>query len=187
MSRKIGVAAVSVCHQLCCFLLFLNNNSSLLLLSAPPSHFGQLFFGWISGNCVWWTQGLNCLNLKWQQLHTSISHFTVFVFGQVLPPHHSDQMSQRSQMFIWRCSLNVFVFVFFGHIALHCYNLIAHRKQFSTDKKYTTMKIIFKKKDFCILLRRWYRPLSPHWCYPLEWLWTIRGPISAHRTLRSDI
>ena len=43
MSRKIGVAAVSVCHQLCCFLLFLNNNSSLLLLSAPPSpYFVQL-------------------------------------------------------------------------------------------------------------------------------------------------
>ena len=34
-----------------------------------------------------------------------------FVFGQVLPPRHSDQMSQRSQMLmniIWRCSLMLF-------------------------------------------------------------------------------
>ena len=39
----------------------------------------------------------------------------VFVFGQVKSPHHSDQMSQRSQgsgVTLWRCSLNVFVFVF---------------------------------------------------------------------------
>ena len=35
-------------------------------------------------------------------------------FGQVMSPHHSDQMSQRSQVSKiahWRCSLNVFVFV----------------------------------------------------------------------------
>merc|ERR1711956_129384 len=35
-------------------------------------------------------------------------------FGQVMSPHHSDQMSQRSQVSrvaLWRCSLNVFVFV----------------------------------------------------------------------------
>ena len=34
---------------------------------------------------------------------------------QVMFPHHSDQMSQRSQVSrvaLWRCSLNVFVFVF---------------------------------------------------------------------------
>ena len=34
--------------------------------------------------------------------------------GQVMSPHHSDQMSQRSQVSRiapWRCSLNVFVFV----------------------------------------------------------------------------
>ena len=37
----------------------------------------------------------------------------IFV-GHVMPPHHSDQMSQRSQVSrvaLWRCSLNVFVFV----------------------------------------------------------------------------
>ena len=35
-------------------------------------------------------------------------------FGQVMSPHHTDQMSQRSQVSgvaFWRCSLNVFVFV----------------------------------------------------------------------------
>ena len=35
-------------------------------------------------------------------------------FGQVMSPHHSDQMSQRSQVSgiaLWRCSLNVCVFV----------------------------------------------------------------------------
>ena len=35
-------------------------------------------------------------------------------FGHVIYPHHSDQMSQRSQVSritLWRCSLNVFVFV----------------------------------------------------------------------------
>ena len=34
--------------------------------------------------------------------------------GQVMSPHHSDQMSQRSQVSgvaLWRCSLNVFVIV----------------------------------------------------------------------------
>ena len=36
-------------------------------------------------------------------------------FSQVTSPHHSDQMSQRSQVYgiaLLRCSLNVFVFVF---------------------------------------------------------------------------
>ena len=36
------------------------------------------------------------------------------VFGQVISPHHSDQMSHRSQfswMALWRCSLSVFAFV----------------------------------------------------------------------------
>ena len=35
-------------------------------------------------------------------------------YGQVMSTHHSDQMSQRSQVSriaLWRCSLNVFVFV----------------------------------------------------------------------------
>ena len=35
-------------------------------------------------------------------------------FGQVMSPHHSDQMSQRlqvSRIALWRCSLNAFVFV----------------------------------------------------------------------------
>ena len=35
-------------------------------------------------------------------------------FGQVKSPHHSDQMSKRSQVYriaLQRCSLNVFVFV----------------------------------------------------------------------------
>ena len=37
-------------------------------------------------------------------------------FGQVMSPNHSDQMSQRSHsqvstVALWRCSLNIFVFV----------------------------------------------------------------------------
>ena len=39
---------------------------------------------------------------------------TLSCFGQVMSPHHFDQMSQRSQVSriaLWRCSLNVFVFV----------------------------------------------------------------------------
>ena len=35
-------------------------------------------------------------------------------FGQIMSPHHSDQMSQRSKVSriaLWRCSLNVFVSV----------------------------------------------------------------------------
>ena len=49
-----------------------------------------------------------------------MSHFvflTVFLLvnGQVMSPHHSDKMPQRSQVSgvaLWRCSLNRFVFVF---------------------------------------------------------------------------
>ena len=40
--------------------------------------------------------------------------FVIFFFGQVMSPHHSYQMSQRSQVsriVHWRCSLDVFVFV----------------------------------------------------------------------------
>ena len=40
---------------------------------------------------------------------------SLFFFGQLMSPHHSDQMSQRSQVSrvaLWRCSLNVSVFVF---------------------------------------------------------------------------
>ena len=57
----------------------------------------------------------------------------VFVFGQVLPPHHADQMSQRSKMFriaIWRCSLNVFVF--FGQVmSPHHFDQMSQRSQVS--------------------------------------------------------
>ena len=41
-------------------------------------------------------------------------YFSLSFFGQVMSPHHSDQMSQRSQVSriaLWWCSLNVFVFV----------------------------------------------------------------------------
>ena len=38
------------------------------------------------------------------------------------------------------------------------------------------MKSSFEWK-ICMFLRWWY--CTPHWCYPLEWLWTIRGPISS--------
>ena len=56
---------------------------------------------------------------------TTISHVFVivlaFVFGQVLPPHHAYQMSQRSQLsriaLVRGYSQNAFVFVnFFGHV-----------------------------------------------------------------------
>ena len=39
----------------------------------------------------------------------------IVYFGQVMSPHHSDQMSHRSQVSriaLWRCSLSVIVFVF---------------------------------------------------------------------------
>ena len=42
-------------------------------------------------------------------------HFHCLFVCQAMSPHHSDQMSQRSQVFrvaLWRCSLNAFVFVF---------------------------------------------------------------------------
>ena len=38
-----------------------------------------------------------------------------FLFGQVMSPHHFDQMSQRLQVSgfaLWMCFLNVFVFIF---------------------------------------------------------------------------
>ena len=48
-------------------------------------------------------------------LYVSLSlSLSLSFFGQVMSPHPSDQMSQRSQaswVTFWRCSLNVFVFV----------------------------------------------------------------------------
>ena len=79
-----------------------------------------------------WIQVLNCLKCK--QFHAS-SHpmsclchglciclclclcyclSNCLLVGQVMSPHHSDHMSQRSQVSkiaLWRCSLNVFVIV----------------------------------------------------------------------------
>ena len=43
-----------------------------------------------------------------------LSSVTLSFFGQVMSPHHSDHISQRSQVFdiaLSMCSLNVFVFV----------------------------------------------------------------------------
>ena len=47
-------------------------------------------------------------------LSKCICHCHCLFVGQVMTPHHSDQMSQRSQVSgiaLLRCSLNVFVFV----------------------------------------------------------------------------
>ena len=69
------------------------------------------------------------------------SQLLVF-FGQVMSPHYSDQMSQRSQvsrMALWRCSQNVFAFVlvivfviFFGDVmSSHHSDQMCQRSQVS--------------------------------------------------------
>ena len=51
-----------------------------------------------------------------QRLVTFETFCQSLLFGYVMLPHHSDQMSLRSQVSrlpLWRCSLNLFVIVFF--------------------------------------------------------------------------
>ena len=61
-------------------------------------------------------------------------------FGHVMSSDHSEQMSQRSQVSriaLWRCSQNVFVFVFvfvnfFGHVmSSHHSDQMSQRSQVS--------------------------------------------------------
>ena len=67
----------------------------------------------------------------------------VFVnfFGHVMFSHHSEQMSQRSQVSriaLRRCSQNVFVFViFFGHVmSFHHSDQMSQRSQVSLESVY---------------------------------------------------
>ena len=56
------------------------------------------------------------LKKSWKKVEKSWKKVGRYVFfGQVMSSHHSDQMSQRSQVSrtaLWGCSLNVFVIVF---------------------------------------------------------------------------
>ena len=63
------------------------------------------------------------------RLHFVFVFVVVFLLGQVIFSHHSDQMSQRSKVskiVLWRCSLNVFVIVFF--LVRSCFLIILSKR-----------------------------------------------------------
>ena len=80
---------------------------------------GQQRMSWIQVlNCKDCNQCLKCHKSLGLSLSLSLSVYlslSLSFFCQFMSSHHSDQMSQRSQVSnidLWRCSLNVFVIVF---------------------------------------------------------------------------
>ena len=91
-----------LCHCHCLCLFFARSSLLIILIICLKGHMSLEL---LSGRVLYLYLSLSL------SLYLSLS--SPF-FGQVISPHHSDQMSQGSQVSrvaLWRCSLNAFVFV----------------------------------------------------------------------------
>ena len=71
---------------------------------------------WVKGHKSLWSlfEGVLLMYLSLSLFLSLSLSLPLSFFGPVMSPHHSGQMSQRlqvSRIALWRCSLNVFVFV----------------------------------------------------------------------------
>ena len=100
-------------------------------------------------------------------------YFSLTFFGQVISPHHSDQMSQRTQVSriaLWRCSLNVFVivFVFVFFIVIVCFGQVMcphHPDQMSQGSQVSevTLLLCFFKRSLTRSLTQWVSDKVTYW------------------------
>ena len=96
-SLKVLSKCICLCHCLCLCLC--------ICLFFWSGHVSSSFWSNVSKVTSLWDRSFKVLSKY-------ICH--CLFLGQVMSPHHSDQMSQRSQVSrvaLYRCSLNVFAFV----------------------------------------------------------------------------
>ena len=108
--------SLSLSFSLSCHCLFL---VCLCLLTIMFKCFkGHKYIGSLYGGALWMYLSLSLSLSLYLSLSLSMSlslSLWLSFFGQVMSPHHSDQMSQRSQdsrIALWWSSIIAFVFVF---------------------------------------------------------------------------